>query len=280
MVNFLIRPEPTLSKFPTSDHPMSQLNGKTALVTGGGTGIGEAIAIDLAKAGVEVTICGRRAAPLEDTLGKITATGGKGRFFVTDMTDPEDIEKLAKNILDRGGVDILINNAGFSSKVRSARFIGAEEWRAVMDVNTMGPAMLTRLLLDSIIEKGGGDIVMISSMAALKPNILAGVAYSAAKVAAKAYMDVLQQEVKKYGIRCLTVYPGEVDTPILINRALVPGEVERALMMQPEDISAAVMMALSLPHRATVAEIAITATVQRDMSADVEAALSKQTPDG
>ena len=259
---------------------MSQLNGKTALVTGGGTGIGEAIAIELAKTGAEVTICGRRVAPLEDTVSKITANGGKAGFFETDMAEPEDIEKLAKHILSQGGVDILINNAGFSSKVRSARFIGAEEWRAVMDVNTMGPAMLTRLLLDSIIEKGSGDIVMISSMAALRPSPVAGVAYSAAKVAAKAYMDVLQQEVKKYGIRCLTVYPGEVDTPILSNRALVPGEVERALMMQPEDISAAVMMALSLPHRTTVTEIAITPTVQRDMSADLEAALTKQTPDG
>ena len=259
---------------------MTQLNGKTALVTGGGTGIGEAIAIDLAKAGVEVTICGRRAAPLEDTVSKITAHGGKAGFFETDMTDPDDIEKLAKNVLDQGGVNILINNAGFSSKVRSARFISAEEWRAVMDVNTMGPATLTRLLLDSMIAKGAGDVVMISSLAALYPNVVAGVAYSAAKVAAKSYMNILQQEVKKYGIRCLTVYPGEVDTPILKNRAWVPGDTERALMMQPEDISAAVMMALSLPHRATVMEIAITATVARDMSADVTGALTKETPEG
>ena len=66
---------------------------------------------------------------------------------------------------------------------------------------------------------------------------------------------------------------------VIPDRALVPGEAERALMMQPEDVSAAVMMAVSLPHRATVSEIAITATVPRDMSADVEAAMTKQTPD-
>jgi len=78
----------------------------------------------------------------------------------------------------------------------------------------------------------------------------------------------------------LTVYPAEVDTPILINRALPPGEAERALMIQPEDISASVMMALSLPRRATVTEIAIAATAQRDMSEDLKAALNKQTPDG
>ncbi|MDE0770334.1 MAG: SDR family NAD(P)-dependent oxidoreductase [Opitutaceae bacterium] len=259
---------------------MSQLNGKSALVTGGGTGIGEAITIDLGKAGVEVTICGRREAPLENTVSKIKAEGGKARYVVADMADPESIEKLAKNILAHGGVDILINNAGFSSKVRSARFIGADEWRAVMDVNTMGPAMLTRHLLDSMIEKGSGDVVMISSMAAINPSVVAGAAYSSAKVAAKAYMNVLQQEVKKFGIRCLTVCPAEVDTPILEGRALPPGDAERATMIQPEDISAVVLMALSLPHRATVSEIAITTTAQRDMREDIKAALTKETPDG
>lgn len=257
------------------------LQGKSALVTGGGTGIGEALAIDLAKAGASVIVNGRRLKPLEDTVRKIEAMGGKALAVSGDMTDPGDIERVAKTALDASsGIDILINNAGFSSKVRSARYIGAEEWRDVMDVNTMGPAILTRFLLEAMIEKGQGDVVMISSMAALRPNVMAGVVYSAAKAAAKAYMETLSQEVKRYGIRCLTVYPGEVDTPILDNRALPPGEDARAMMMQSEDISAAVMMALSLPHRATVSEIAITATAPRDMTADVKAALNKKTPAG
>ena len=255
------------------------IEGKRALVTGGGTGIGAAIAMDLAAAGGDVTVCGRRQTPLDATVEKIVANGGRAEAIAADLTDPAAVESLAQQVLKRGAVDILINNAGFSSKVRSARYIGADEWRGVMDVNTMGPAILTRCFLESMIERGAGDIVMISSMAALRPNVMAGVVYSAAKVAAKAYMDVLQQEVKRHGIRCLTVYPGEVDTPILDNRALPPGEAERALMMQSEDISAAVMMALQLPHRATVTEIAITATVPRDMSADVRAALKKKSPD-
>mgnify|MGYP006160131669 CR=1 FL=1 len=257
------------------------LRDKTALVTGGGTGIGEAIAIDLAAAGVDVTVCGRRIAPLADTVAMITAAGGKARAMVADMTDPEAIDELAATLIrDQGGVDILVNNAGFSSKVRSARYIGADEWRSVMDVNTMGPAMLTRALIEPMIEKGEGDVMMISSMAALRPGVMAGVVYSSAKTACKAYMEVLAQEVKRYGIRCTTIYPGEVDTPILENRALPPDETARALMMQAEDISAAAMMALALPHRATVSEIAITATAPRDMSADTKAALEKKTPEG
>jgi len=258
---------------------MTALSGRTALVTGGGTGIGAAIAIDLAAAGVKVTVSGRRQGPLDETVSKIIDNGGAANAVTADMTNPEDIEVLASGLLEsQNGVDILVNNAGFSSKVRSARYISAEEWRSVMDVNTMGPAVLTKLLLPPMIANGAGDVVMISSMAAIRPGVMAGVVYSSAKVAAKAYMEVLAMEVKQHGIRCTTIYPGEVDTPILDNRALPPNDAARALMMQSEDISAAVMMAVSLPRRAMVSEIAITATIPRDMTEDIKAALDKQSP--
>ncbi len=259
---------------------MGVLTGKTALVTGGGTGIGAAIAVDLAQAGAAVIVSGRRQGPLDETVAKISTDGGQASAMTGDMTDPADIERLANAVIaTTGGVDLLINNAGFSSKVRSARYIGAEEWRGVMDVNTMGPAMLTRMLLPPMIERQAGDVVMISSMAGLRPNVMAGAVYSAAKAAAKAYMETLSQEVRRFGVRCLTVFPGEVDTPILDNRALPPDDAARALMMQSEDISAAVLMAVCLPHRATVSDITIGATVPRDMSADVKAALTKEKPD-
>ena len=256
------------------------VEGKTALVTGGGTGIGRALALDLAAAGARVIVNGRRPDKLDDTVAAIAKAGGSASAMAGDMTDPDDIQRVADLVLgETQGVDILVNNAGFSSKVRSAKFIGAEEWQSVMDVNTMGPAMLTRCLLPSMIDRKGGDIVMVSSMAGLRPNVMAGVAYSAAKAAARAYMDVLSQEVRRFGIRCLTIFPGEVDTPILDNRALPPDEAARATMMQAEDVSAAIMMALQLPHRANVSEIALGATEPRDMSADIKAALTKEQPD-
>ncbi|MBT3333741.1 MAG: SDR family oxidoreductase [Rhodospirillaceae bacterium] len=257
---------------------MSLLQGQTAFVTGAGTGIGKAIAQDLAAAGVKVIVCGRRPGPLEETVQSITAVGGVASAVTCDLTDPDAIEECAQALLaEHGTIDILINNAGFSSKIRSSRYIGAEEWRDVMDVNTMGPVVLTKALLPAMVEKGRGDVVMISSMAAINPSIMAGAAYSAAKVAARAYMNVLAQEMRPYGIRCITVFPGEVDTPILDNRALPPDAETRARMMMPEDISAAVLMAVSLPRRAMVSELAIAATDPRDMSADVAAAKTKQT---
>lgn len=255
---------------------MISLAGRIALVTGAGSGIGRAIALDLANAGVVTLLCGRRIEPLEETARMIVAASGSAEAFVCDLTKPQDIEQFAAEIIEsHAGVDILINNAGFSSKVRSARYISADEWRDVMDVNTLGPAILTRCLLQPMIERGRGHVVMISSMAAIRPGVMAGVVYSSAKSAARTYMDVLSTEVRQLGIRCTTIFPGEVDTPILDNRALPPDKATLALMMQPEDISAAVMMAVSLPERANVSELMITASYPRDMTADVSAALNK-----
>ena len=230
---------------------MSSLQAQTAFVTGGGTGIGRAIAIDFAGAGAKVIICGRRAGPLAETVQLITDAGGTASAVTCDLTEPDAIEQCAQALLsEHGAIDVLVNNAGFSSKIRSARYVGPGEWR--------------------------GDVVMISSMAGLNPSIMAGAAYSAAKAAARSYMNVLAQEMRPHGIRCITIFPGEVDTPILDNRALPPDMVTRARMMLPEDISAATLMAVSLPRRAWVSELAIAATDPRDMSQDVAAAKTKK----
>ena len=235
------------------------------------------MALDLAGAGAHVTVSGRRADPLENTKKDILKAGGEASVLVCDLTNPEVINDTTKHLLDkRKNIDILVNNAGFSSKIRSTRFVSSEEWRDVMDVNTLGPAMLTKALLPAMIEKGSGHVIMISSMAAIRPGVLGGAVYSAAKSASRSYMKVLDSEVRKYGIRCTTILPGEVDTPILDNRALPPNQETRLLMMQPEDISAAIMMAVRLPQRANVLEVAITATIPRDMTNDVKAALTRK----
>ncbi len=248
---------------------MTAFAGKHALVTGAGTGIGRRLTLDLAAAGARVTICGRRREPLEEAARE----AGRGVAVETaDLTDPEEAFRLAEAA---GPVDVLVNNAGFSSLVRSTRHVGPEEWRAVMDVNTLGPAMLTRALLPGMIRAGAGDVVTVSSMAAVRPSVMAGAPYSAAKAAVRAWMEVLAAEVCQHGVRCVTVLPGEVDTPILDRRALPPDAAARATMMQPEDVSAAIMMALALPRRAMVAEIAMVATEPRDRSADVRAAMEK-----
>lgn len=254
------------------------LAGRIALITGGGTGIGKSTAEQMAAQGATVIVVGRRQAPLDEVVAAIGDNAPTEASAITaDLADPSEAERLAAEVLAaHGRVDILVNNAGFSSKVRNPRYANAEEWRAVMDVNTLGPMILTRELLPAMSAAGGGDIVLVSSMAALRPNVMAGVAYSAAKAAARAYMQVLSEEVRSEGIRCTTVFPGEVDTPILDNRPLPPDATARATMMMPEDIAQAIVLAVTLPRRTTMLEVTLGATHPRDMREDVKVAREKR----
>ena len=253
---------------------MESLDGRIALITGGGTGIGRAAAIALADRGATVIVAGRRQGPLDEVVALI---GASASAITADLADPDDTERLAREVLaQHGHVDILINNAGFSSKVRSPRYTSADEWRAVMDVNTLGPMVLTRELLPAMSAQGSGDVVLVASLAALRPNVMAGVAYSAAKAAARAYMQVLAEEVRAEGIRCITVFPGEVDTPILDNRPLPPDADARATMMMPEDIADTIVLAVSLPRRTSMTEVTLAATQPRDMRDDFRVAREKR----
>ena len=165
---------------------MGKLDGKVALITGAGTGIGEKAAEMFAAEGAELVIAARRQGPLDEVVARISGTGAKITAKTADMEVQEDIEALAEYALEKHGrVDILVNNAGHSSKVRSARWISREEFDSVYAVNAAGPAQLTRLLLPAMLEYGEGTVILVSSMAALRGGLLGGVAYGPAKAAAK-----------------------------------------------------------------------------------------------
>lgn len=260
---------------------MGKLDGKVALITGAGTGIGEKAAEMFAAEGAELVIAARRQAPLDEVVARITAAGGKISAKTADMEVQEDIEALAEYALEKHGrVDILVNNAGHSSKVRSARWISREEFDSVYAVNAAGPAQLTRLLLPAMLEAGEGTVILVSSMAALRGGLLGGVAYGPAKAAAKLYMDNLRGELRQSGIRATTIYPAEVDTPILNNRPHVPDAEARSTMMLPEDIAEGILLAATLPARTMIDDITFTPTIQRDTTEDVAVARMAGAPEG
>ena len=209
-------------------------------------------------------------------VGTIVGAGGSAWAATADLVSASEAERLAAACLERHGrVDLLVNNAGFSSKVRSALYLDEQEWTAVWRVNVLGPVMLTRALLPSMLEAREGTVITVSSIGGLRPNVMAGSAYCSAKAAVAAFMTELATEVRNRGVRCSTVVPGEIDTPILDNRALNPGEAERSRMAHPDDVAAAILMIASLPARATIEELTIAPTYQRDLSADVAAARAK-----
>jgi NADP-dependent 3-hydroxy acid dehydrogenase YdfG len=258
---------------------MARLEGKVAIVTGGGSGIGRCTALMLAREGARVVISGRRKPPLEEVVGEITRGGGQAVANPGDMAKPADAQELVRwTIAQYGMVDILINNAGHSSKVRNVRWIGLEEWEKVMAVNVTGVYLLTQAVLPSMIERGGGTIVTVSSYAALRPGLIGGSVYGAAKAAQLNLMGHVHTVLRDKGIRATTIMPAEVDTPILDNRPLPPDATARATMMQPEDVAEAILLCVTLPPRTVIEEIVISPTFTRDQSKDIAVARDMGAP--
>src|SRR5262245_37994671 len=252
---------------------MGRLDGQGAIVTGAGSGIGRATAIMLAAEGATVVVVGRRQAPLDALVAEIGRRGGRAEARPADVGDPTQATEVACATLARHGrIDILINNAGSSSRVRNIRWVGLEEWQRVFAVNMTGVYALTQAVLPDMIARGGGSIVTVSSAAALRPGLLGGAPYSAAKAAVRNLMGHVHTVLRDKGIRATTVLPAEVDTPILANRPLVPDARARATMMQPEDVAAAILLCVTLPPRTVVEEIVLSPTIARDLSADLAVA--------
>jgi NADP-dependent 3-hydroxy acid dehydrogenase YdfG len=260
---------------------MKALEGKVALVTGAGTGIGRATALLLAAEGARVALAGRRKEPLERVVADIERDKGTAVATTCDLAKPPQARELgAWALATLGGVDILINNAGQSSHVRSVRWIGQDEWDAVLGVNTTGVYALTQTLLPRMIERGAGTVVTVASMAALRPGGFSGVAYGVAKAGARALMQAMHTELRNRGIRATTILPAEVDTPILDKRPLVPDAKARSTMMQPEDVARAILLVCTMPPRTVIEEIVMSPTFQRDTSRDVAAAYAAGAPPG
>ena len=213
------------------------LEGQVAIVTGGGTGIGRETARMLAEEGAVVVVAGRRRAPLDAVVKEIEAAGGRGAAFAVDLEKPGGATDLARFTVDSyGRVDVLINNAGHSSKARNIRWVGRKEWDSVVAVNLTAVYELTQAVMPSMIARGAGTVVTVASYAALKSTHVGGAPYGAAKAGARNLMNNVLNTLRDRGIRATTILPAEVDTPIMDNRPLPPDAAGRATMMQAEDV--------------------------------------------
>ena len=259
---------------------MGKLDGQITIITGAGTGIGREAALMFAEEGATLVLAGRRLEPLEEVASLINSKGGSAVAKSVDLEDGDAAAALGEwTIAEYGHVDILVNNAGHSSKVRSIKYVGTEEWESVFKVNVEGVYRLTQSVVGSMIEQGGGTVVTTSSMAALRPGLLGGAPYSAAKAASYNLMRGINAELNAQGIRACTVLPAEVDTPILNNRPHNPDADARATMMMAEDVAAAILLCATLPGRTVIEEIVMSPTQPRDRTLDMEAARNAGAPD-
>lgn len=239
-----------------------KLQGKVALVTGGGTGIGEGIAVALAQQGCRVAIAGRREDKLRETASKYQLPAQLAIHSV-DVADRASVARLFQWAAESlGPIDILVNAAGLNIVQRSLAETAPAEWDRLMAINATGAYNCIAAVLPQMRERHDGLIVNISSIAGKRALRLGGVAYCASKFAMTALGTFASLEEGKNGIRVTNIYPGEVDTPILDARPTPVTPEHRARILQPADVAAAVVMIATLPPRAHVAELVIKPTTQ------------------
>ncbi|MBD3305959.1 glucose 1-dehydrogenase [candidate division KSB3 bacterium] len=187
-----------------------RVDGKVALVTGGGTGIGKAIALELAQSGASVVVhyhASEQAAM--DVMEQITASGGKAIAVQADVTNKEQVQCLVQTSIEHfGRIDILVNNAG--DMIQRCAIVDMPEdlWDAIMALNVKGVFLVTQAVLPMMVRQGSGNIVNISSIAARSGGGGHSVAYATAKGAVSTFTRGLAKEVVKQGIRVNAVAPG------------------------------------------------------------------------
>lgn len=239
-----------------------RLANRTAVVTGGGSGIGAAIAYAFAAEGAQVLIAGRGEARLREAAAKSSGPHPI-RTCVADVGSRTDIERLFERANhELGRVDILVNSAGINVPRRALAELSPEDWQKIIDVNATGTFLCVRAVLPQMRERRDGVIINISSVAGIRASILGGAAYTASKFAASGFGLLAGLEEKDHGIRVTNIYPGEVETPILDQRPVPVTAEHRARILQPEDVAAAALMVATLPPRAHVPELTIKPTTQ------------------
>lgn len=259
----------------------AMLEGQLALVTGGGSGIGKATALALAAAGARVVITGRRQPVLDEVVEQIRASGGQAWGHTADLEDRDSLLSLVSWVESTlGRVDILINNAGSTSAVRNIRWIDPLAWDSTFAVNLTAVYTLVQAVLPGMLAAGGGTLITVSSLAAVRPNLLGGAPYGAAKAGVRNLMGYLHATFRNDNIRATTILPGEVSTPIMDTRVRPPSAQERERMVAAEDVAQAIVLCCCLPARTTVEELIISPTLQRDQGPDIEISRWQGAPTG
>jgi NADP-dependent 3-hydroxy acid dehydrogenase YdfG len=235
---------------------MVQLTDQVVIVTGAGTGIGQTVARDFVQQGAKVALIGRRTEKLQETASSLPEE--KVLLCSCDVADRDAVNSTVEQIVQHfGTVDILVNNAGTNSNPRSVAEIDPADWDLVVNVNLTGAFNMARAVLEGMRRKQAGLIINVASTAGVQASKLSGSAYAASKHGMVAFSHILHEEEWENGIRVTAICPGEVDTPILNMRPTPVSAERRAKMLQPDDVSAAVLFVAGLPERANVPVLVI-----------------------
>ncbi len=241
----------------------TDLKGKIAWITGGGSGVGRAVAHALAKAGAQVYISGRRREPLDEAVSEIVATEGLAHAIACDVADPESTRSTIGEIMTRHGcLNIYVGAAGYNINRRQFSNLTAEEAGGIIATNLGGAFNASSAALAAMREARDGLLVHIGSWSGRRVRAFSGPAYTAAKAGLLAMSESLNLEVALQGIRSTVIIPGGIDTPLLDNLPTPLPPEQRAKLLRPSDCADAVLWVARLPARVRIDEITITPTIQ------------------
>jgi NAD(P)-dependent dehydrogenase (short-subunit alcohol dehydrogenase family) len=238
-----------------NDNESRVLAGQAAVVTGGGHGIGAAIAGRLARLGAEVVICGRDRKALGQTAAQIAARAGRCEAVECDVTEWKSVFALAERVEQSfGRLDILVNNAGIGGYGGDIYKMPLEAWDRIFHTNLRGVFYCIRALAPLMITAQSGHIVNISSLAGKNP-LPGGAAYAASKWGLNGFSYSVAEELRRHNIRVSVVCPGSVHTDFAQH-----GGKDTSKMLEPDDVAQVVAMLVTQAPRSFVSEVLIRPT--------------------
>lgn len=232
------------------------MNSQIAIVTGGGSGIGAAIAEELAGSGMRVMVVDCSVERLETVKERISASGGEVVSAVADVSDHHAMSSVARDVVERfGRIDILVANAGIheQSKVVDG---DPERWARVVETNVLGVAYAARAVLPTMYDQGTGHVIIVASVSG-RVTYVGEPVYAASKHATVAFGDCLRQEATPHGVKVTIIEPGLVGTDMLNENPFAQELIKQVTPLQPVDCARAVRFALEAAPNCSVNEIVL-----------------------
>jgi NADP-dependent 3-hydroxy acid dehydrogenase YdfG len=233
------------------------MNG-TAVITGGGSGVGRAIALKLAQQDWRVVIAGRRSDTLAETIRLAGPFASRMTHQVCDIGNASAVQEMGKQIVAQwGDVHLLVNAAGTNAPRRSLEVLSLEDYHAMIATNLNGAYYCVQAFLPQMRARKGGLIVNIVSDAARQASAKAGPAYVMSKFGLVGLTQSINAEERINGIRACAILPGDIDTSLLDKRPAPPDATARAKMLRADDVADCAVFCINLPEHVAVEEMLV-----------------------
>ena len=231
---------------------------RTAVVTGAGSGVGRSTTLKLLSEGWNVALVGRRESALRETVTLAGSAAGRALVCPTDIGNAKAVHHMAQEVVAAlGDVEVLVNAAGTNVPERALEVLSLTDYELMLNTNLHGAYHCVQAFLPGMRSGGAGTIVNVISDAGKQASPKAGPGYVMSKFGLAGLTQAINAEERGRGVRAIGIFPGDIDTPLLDKRPVVPDAAARARMMKPEDIADCVLFCIRLPQHVVVEEMIV-----------------------